>query len=77
MAMLKTMFRIRIRFLRIRILKFLFNPDPDSDSGSWIRIQATRNKIFQSKNKILGEIFVSTQKVGILFLFSTNQVSIL
>ena len=69
------MFRIRIHFLRIRILDSF--PIPDPDFGSRIRIQVTKNKFFQSKNKILGEILVFNQKLGILLLFSTNQVGIL
>ena len=49
--LLKSVFRIRIRFLRIRILDFFR-----------IRIQATKNKFFKGKNKILGEIFVLNPK---------------
>jgi len=61
---MEPVFRIRINFLRIRILDFSLSPDPG------------REKKFRGKNKILGENFVFNPKstVGILFLFSTNQV---
>ena len=72
-ALLHTVFRIRIHFLQIRIQDFFPNPDPDLGSGS--RQQKTN---FSKAQKNFWENFLlSTQKVGILFLFLTNQVSIL
>jgi len=62
-------FQIRICFLRIRILDFFPNPDPDPGN---------KKLIFQRQKQNFGRNFCfQTQKVGILFLFSTNQVDIL
>ena len=60
------MLRIRIRFLKIRILEFFPNPDPDPGKKTQIFSKAV--------TKFWEKLLFSTQKVGILFLFSTNQV---
>ena len=55
---------------------FFADPDPGffAQSGSGSRQQKTN--FSKAKSKILGEIFVFIQKVGILFLFTTNQVPV-
>ena len=50
---------------RTRILDF--SPNPDFGSGSRIRIQVTKNKFFQSKNKILRLIFVFNPKKQVFY----------
>ena len=52
-------------------------------SGSWnfspirIRIQAKKLIFSKAITKFWEKFFISSQKVGILFLFSTNQVDVL
>ena len=67
-------FRIRIRFLRIQILDFFPNLDPNLDPGSGSRQQITN--FSKAKTKFWEKFLFSSQKVGILFLFSTNQVGV-
>ena len=56
---------------------FFMDPDPYpgifSQSGSGSRIQGKKTHFFKGNNKILGEILLSTQKVGIFFVI--NQKS--
>jgi len=65
-------FRIRIRFSRIRILDLF--PDPDTDSGSGSRSSQQKTNFSRAKTKFLKKFLFSTQKVGILSLFLTDQV---
>ena len=63
-------FQIRIHFLRIRIQDFFPNPDPNP-------ARQQKTNFSKAKTKFWEKFCFSTQKGGILFLFSTNQVGIL
>jgi len=54
---------------------FFTDPDPGFFPGSGSRQQKTT--FSKAKTKSCEKYFFSTQKVGYLFLFSTNQVGIL
>ena len=67
--------RREVAVFRIRI-HFFTDPDPGffPQSGSGSRQQKTT--FFKAKPKFWEKFFLSTQKVRILFLFSTNQVPV-